>query len=1053
MKITEISIKRTTIPVVVFTILTLVGIYSYTKLNVELVPKIDVPINVVMTVYPGAAPGEVESSVTKPIEDAVSGMEGIDNITSYSLENVSIVMITLKDDMNADIALQDCQRKVEAILSNLPNDIDQPQYMKMDMNMFPIMSIATSSDLPEKEFYDLIDLDIVPYISQIKGVADVEIIGGNQREIQIKADAEKLQQYGISLLQLKQMIGASNLDFPVGKISDDKTRSLLRLGGKFESIDEISNLVIRTMPNGSTIHLKDVATVVDGTKESTKLAHINGAPAIGLSIQKQSGSNAVEISDHIQTLLNDFEEKYSADNLKFTIASNTSEFTKDAVESVMVDLLFAIILVSITMLLFLHSFRNLIFVAISIPTSIVSTFVVFLIFGFSLNLLTLLALSIVVGVIVDDAIVVLENIYRHMEEGKNRWKASLDATRELGITVISITIVLIAVFLPIGITGGLTGQLLREFSLVIVFSILISLLVSFTLVPLLTSRFGKIKVLKRNKVFDRILIIFESMINGIKNAIMSALHWALEHKRVTLVTILTLFVSSFLLVSKGFIQTEFMDAGDRGEFILQLEMDKSATLEETNLMCSKVEEQLMKHPEVELIFSKIGSQGGSLSILETPYAAEINIKLIPKNKRAVTSKIFSIKVKNELAELFAGPKFTVNEVNIMGTTTRPLELIVRGNNYDEVKEYAAKVLEIAQNIEGTTDVETTDEEGNTELNIQVDREKMAKLGLTLGGVGAELRIAFAGDNDLKYKENGEEYDINIILDEFNKRDKADLENMPLISATGNKIKLKQIATITEQKGPSTLTRYNKLSSVTITGQLAGKTIGTVGEEIQQKLAKTDKPIGVDIVYAGDMENQSDSFGSLLIALIASVIFVYLTMVALYDSYAYPFVVMFSMPLSIIGALLALALAGKSLSLFSIMGIIMLMGLVAKNAILVVDFANEMVNKGVKVYDAIVEATSLRFRPILMTNLALIFGLLPLALSNGPGAEWKSGIGWVLIGGLISSMFLSLIVIPVIYVLISKLLKDQVNRKDEHYISAKRTKESTLKEGGLDRKPL
>ncbi len=1045
MKITEISLKRTTIPVVVFTILALVGIYSYTRLNVELVPNIDVPVNAVMTVYPGAAPGEVESSVTKPIEDAVSGMEGIDKIISYSLENVSIVIIELKDDMDADISLQDCQRKVEAILSDLPGDIDQPQYMKMDMNMFPIMSIAASSDLPEKEFYDLIDLDIVPYISQIKGVADVELIGGNQREIQIKADAEKLEQYGISLLQLKQMIGASNLDFPVGNISDDQTRSLLRLGGKFTSVDEISNLVIRTMPNGSTIRLNDVATVVDGTKESTKLAHINGVPAIGLSIQKQSGSNAVEISEQVQALLNDFETKFSADNLDFTIASDTSEFTKDAVESVMVDLLFAIILVSITMLLFLHSFRNLIFVIVSIPTSIVSTFVVFMIFGFSLNLLTLLALSIVVGVIVDDAIVVLENIYRHMEEGKNRWQASLDATNELGITVVSITIVLIAVFLPIGISGGMTGQLLRAFSLVIVFSILISLLVSFTLVPLLTSRFGKIKVLKKNKLFDRILMGFESIVNAIKRAIMSALHWALGHKTITLTTVIVLFFGSFALVSRGFIQTEFMDAGDRGEFILLLEMDKNATLEETSQMCTKVEEQLLKHSEVDLVFTKVGSQGGSLSIFETPYAAELNVKLVPKDERTVTSKIFSINLKNEMSALFAGPKFTVNEVSILGTTTRPLELIVRGNNYDEVKKYASNVFEIAQNIEGTTDVETSDEEGNTELNIEVDREKMARLGLTLGGVGAELRMAFAGDNDLKYKEHGEEYDINIILDEFNKKDKADLENMPLISASGNIVKLKQIATITEQKGASMLSRYNKLSSVTITGQLAGKTIGTVGEEIRQKLAEIDKPIGVDVVYAGDLENQTESFGSLLIALIASIIFVYLTMVALYDSYAYPFVVMFSMPLSIIGALLALALAGKSLSLFSIMGIIMLMGLVAKNAILVVDFANDLVNKGVKVYDAIIEATNLRFRPILMTNLALIFGLLPLALSSGAGAEWKSGIGWVLIGGLTSSMFLSLIVIPIIYVIVSKFLKRDKHNEMKNEIKRNSPKEYSILE--------
>ncbi|MGV8093785.1 MAG: efflux RND transporter permease subunit [Mangrovibacterium sp.] len=657
---------------------------------------------------------------------------------------------------------------------------------------------------------------------------------------------------------------------------------------------------------------------------------------------------------------------------------------------------------------------------------------------FSLNLLTLLALSIVVGVIVDDAIVVIENIYRHMEKGRNRWQASLEATKELGVTVVSITIVLIVVFLPMALTSGMTGQLLRAFSLVIVFSVMISLLVAFTLVPALTAYFGKLKILRKNNWFDQFLMGFEKVIKAIKDFIMNLLHWALSHKAVTLSTALVLFILSFMLVGKGFIQAEFVDAGDRSEFIIMLEVDKNATLEETGRFCSQVEQYLLSQPEVELVFTKVGSQGGSMAITETPYAAEMNVKLVPKKERNVSTKIFSLRMKNELSNRFAGPKFTANEVSILGTTTRPLELFVRGNNYQEVRAYAATVFDVVKNIDGTSDVETSDEEGNRELHIEIDREKLAKLGLTIGEVGAELRIAFTGDDDLKYKEGGDEWDLNIVLDDFNKREKSDVENIQIISRTGEVIKLKQFAEVTEDMGPSMLFRFNKLPAVTIEGQLAGKTIGTVGSEIQAKLAQTDKPLGVEVVYAGDMEMQSESFGSLLIALIASIIFIYLTMVALYDSYAYPFVVMFSMPLSIIGALLALALAGKSLSLFSIMGIIMLMGLVAKNAILVVDFANNLVNKGEKVYDAIVEATSLRFRPILMTNLALIFGLMPLALSSGPGAEWKSGIGWVLIGGLTSSMILSLIIIPVIYVIISKLLKkDKLNEE-------KRRKELAIK---------
>ncbi len=1026
MKITDISIKRTTIPVVVFTILTLVGIYSYTRLNMELIPNIDIPYNLVMTGYPGAAPSEVESSITKPVEDAVSGMEGIDEMISYSFENMSLVLIKLKDDMDGDISLQDCERKVNAIQKDLPEDAELPIFQKLDINMFPVMTIGATADMPEQQFYDLIDLNIKPYLSQIKGVAEVDIVGGNQREIQIKADADKLQQYGVSLLQLKQILQASNLDVPAGSVKDAKVRSLIRVNGKFKSIEEIEDLDIKK----GYIKVKDVATVTDGAKESKKLAHLNGVPCIGLSIKKQTGANDVKISKEVYKIIDEFEQKYTGNNLNFIVASNTAQFTEDAVHSVMDDLIFAIILVSVTMLLFLHSFRNLVFVIVSIPTSIVSTFVFFHIFGFSLNLMTLLALSIVVGVIVDDAIVVLENIYRHMEMGKGRWQASLDATKELGVTVTSITIVLIAVFLPIGLTGGITGQILRSFSLVIVFSILISLLVSFTLVPLLSSRFGKIKVLKKGNLFDRFLMGFEKIINEIKNFIMNILHWALEHKATTLIVVVILFFSSFLLVSNGYIQTEFMDAGDRGEFILLAELDKSATLEQTSKLCSQIEKQILSHPEVDVVFTRVGSKGGSLSIVETPYAAEINVKLVDKKDRNISSKKFSIQVKKEMSEMFAGPEFTINEVSILGKTDHPLEMYIRGNNYDEVKRYATKVYEITQGIEGVSDIKTSDEEGSTELNIEIDREKLSRLGLTLAQVGGELRIAFAGDDDLKYKEAGEEYDINIQFDDFDKRDKANVENISFMTSNGEYVQMKQFASVIEGKGAATLQRYNKLPAVVITGSVAGKTIGTVGEEIKAKLAKTDKPLGVDVVYAGDMKQQSESFGSLFVALIASILFVYLTMVALYDSYAYPLVVMFTMPLSITGALLALALAQKSISLFSIMGIIMLMGLVAKNAILIVDFANELVDKGIKVYDAIIEATNLRFRPILMTNLALIFGLLPLALSSGPGAEWKSGIGWVLIGGLTSSMFLSLIVIPVIYVLISKMLKRDKHNEDK-----------------------
>lgn len=1022
MKLAEISVKRTTIPVVLFTILILGGIYSFFNLSEELTPSMDFPINTITTVYPGASPSEVENSVTKRIEDAVSTISGIKKINSYSYEGFSMVVIQYVDGTNADTKLEECQRKVNIIRNNLPVNAKDPQFVKFDINNYPIMNIAVNSNLPSGEFYDLIDRQVKPVLAQIKGVAKVDIIGGNEREIQIKADAEKLDHYGISILQLKQVLQASNLDFPTGQITNGKNRTLIRLSGKYTKLETIREQVIGYAKDGSAIRLKDVAYVVNGVKKPTSLARINGNPAIGISIQKQTGANAVDISSQVKKEITSFEKEYASDNLKFTIASDTSDFTKDAVNSVMLDLLLAIILVSMTMLLFLHSFRNLLFVFISIPASLISTFLIFKIFGFSLNLLTLLALSIVVGAIVDDAIVILENIYRHMEMGKSRWKATLDATQELGMTVTSITVVLIVVFLPIGLTTGITGQILRAFSFVVVFSLLLSLLVSFTLVPLMTSRFAKIKVFNKKNPFDRFLMSFEKVVFQSRERMLDALRWSLKHKLIVLGSALTLFFGSFLLISQGYIQAEFLDQGDRGEFNLTMELNHTATLEYTNSLCSKIEDKLLSYPQVKLVYTKVGLVSGKTGVLSTPYEAEFSVVLVPKKDRKLSTKLFAKKIQNYLSSTFPGPEFNTHELNILGNSQDPIEIYVRGSDYDKVKAYSKVVLDDLKSIKGTSKIESSIDKGNKEYVIKVNRDKMARLGLTLGQVGATMYMAFEGNTDLKYTQGDKEYDIKISLDNFNRKDKSDLENMSFINHSGKVIRLNQFASIREGVSPSMLDRFNKLPAVAITGQTVGKTVGTIKTELVALLDKNPPPAGVYVFYSGDMEQQSDSFNSLLMGLITSIVLMYLIMVALYDSYIHPLVVMLSLPLAIIGALWALALAHESLSIFSIMGIIMLMGLVAKNAILVVDFANEMRNKGTKAIESAIEATRLRFRPILMTNLALIVGMLPIALANGPGSEWKSSLGWVLIGGLISSLFLSLIIVPVLFVIFDRFVK-------------------------------
>lgn len=1022
MKITEISIRRTTIPVVVFTILAIAGLYSYFNLNKELAPKMEIPVSAIMTIYPGAAPAEVESSVSELIEEAVSAVEGIDKITTNSYESVSMVVIQYKDGIDADQALQECERRVSTVREKLPASCREPRYMKFDINAFPIMNIALNANIADKDFYDIVEKDIKTSLQQVKGIAAVDVIGGNQREIEIKVNAMKLEQYGLSLLQLQQVIAASNLDFPAGNIKSDEAKYLVRLSGKFRNLDQIRSLVVGATREGTVIRIEDVASVVDGVRKSSNLARINGKPAIGITIQKQTDGNAVDISREVRKIIAGYAERYSARNMEFIIASDTSEFTNEAVNNVMKDLILAIILVSLTMLLFLHTFRNLLFILVSIPTSVISTFVFFSLFGFSLNLLTLLALSIVIGAIVDDAIVVLENIYRHMEMGKSRLQASLDASREIGLTVASITLVLIAVFLPIGLTTGITGQILKAFSMTIVISILLSLLVSFTLVPLLTSRFGKLKEYDNNKLLDRFLTSFEKLINSVKESVLAGLRRTIEHKALTLLTAAVLLIASVLLIFGGFIQTEFLDFGDRREFILSMETDKTSTLEQTHALCKEVEKELLKYPEIKTIYTKVGSRTGKMSSLETPYAAEFIVALAPRTKRNTSTKLFAQNLKNELRGDFVGPVFRIVEINFLGMAGQPIELYIRSNNPDSARAYSATVVDELQQITGLSDIQSSVENGNKEYVVDFNREKLARLGLTIGEIGSQMYLAYEGNRDLKYTEGNNEYDIYTSYDEFNRQSKSDLENIGFSSRAGQLIKLSQVAEIRESESPSGLTRYNKIPSVSVTSNIIGKTIGTAGEEIQARLAQTRIPEGVDVVYAGEMEQQTESFASMIVALIASIIFMYLIMVALYDSYVYPLVVMFSLPLAVIGAFLALALTGKTLSLFSIMGIIMLMGLVAKNAILIVDFANKLQEEGKDVRTAIAEATSVRFRPILMTNLALIVGLFPIALATGAGAEWKSSLGWVLIGGLSSSMILSFLVVPVIYVTLDGVIK-------------------------------
>ncbi len=1024
MKITEVSIKRPSIILVLFIILTFLGLTSYRNLSYELLPKFSAPVVTVTAMYPGASPQEVENTVTKELENAVSSMENVKKITATSYEGIAVVVVELNPDANVDLALQDAQRKVNATLATLPEDVLSPSLGKFSFDDMPIIRLGVSAAMNGTELYDLVEQRIRPNIAKIAGVAQTNLIGGEEREIRVNVSNEKLKAYRLSLPQLVQLIESSNLDFPTGKIRTQDEQVLVRLAGKYANLDDLRNLVVASNVNGGPVRLSDVAEVQDTKKETTLVNRIDLQNSIGISIQKQSDANAVQVSELVREELAKLEKIYEGNNLKFTIAQDSSEYTLEAADAVIHDLILAVILVAAIMLLFLHSFRNAVIVMVAIPLSLVATFIGMSMFGFTLNLMSLLGLSLVVGILVDDAIVVIENIYRHMEMGKNRVQAAYDGVKEIGFTVVSITLVIVVVFLPIALTTGLISNIMKQFSIVVVIATLLSLLVSFTMVPFLYSRFGKLEHISKDNFFGRIILGFETGLDRFGAWIQSLLKWALAHRAVTILSAIVLFFGSLALVIAGFIGSEFVAQGDRGEFILVLEYPKKTSVDQNNVMTRHVEEYVASKQEVVSIFTSVGqsSESGMGSSQGTAYKSEINVKLVPVDERNESSDIYGVLLKNEIMERFPGVKVKATPVSLLGTANQaPIQLIVTGPAYDTVMSFAESLRQRVEKVEGTQEVMLSVESGSPEVVVSTDRRKMAELGLDLQTVGATMQFAFNGNSDAKFRQGENEYDINVRFDEYDRRSVNDIKSLSFMNKFGQQIRLDQFAEVKESSGPSRLERYNRITSVNINAQLLGRSSGEVASELKTILDSVDKPAGVAVTFGGNQENQEESFAQLGFAFMASILLVYLIMVALYDNFIYPFVVLFSIPLAMIGALWALALSGHTLSIFTILGIIMLIGLVAKNAILVVDFTNHLKAKGLPTIDALLEATKERLRPVLMTTIAMVVGMLPVALASGAGAAWKNGLAWAIIGGLVSSTILTLVVVPVVYQLVDRLL--------------------------------
>ena len=1029
MDLIKLSIKRPSVLIVMLTLLLLGGFYSYKLLNYELIPKFEVNVVTISTIYPGASPSEIESTVTKKIEDGVSALENIKKIQSYSYESLSVVVVQLTNDANVDNTLNEAQRKINAIRANLPTDAKEPSLSKFSLSDLPIVSIGVTSKLSSQELYDLVDKKIQPELSRVPGVAQVNIIGGRKREIRVNIDAKKLEGYGLSIGQVQQLIAASNMEIPAGKIKTRENSTSIRLLGKIQDVEQLRNLTLASQ-NGVEIRLSDVADVQDTEEEAEKIARIDQENTLLLQVLKQTDANAVSVSELVRKKMEQVEQTYKNEGVKMLLAEDTSEFTLAAANSVMFDLILAIVLVAVVMFFFLHSLRNALIVMVSIPTSLIAAFIGMYFFGFTLNMMSLVALSLVVGILVDDAIVVLENIHRHMEIGKNKARAAFDGSKEIVLTVMAITLVIVVVFVPISIGNSIVVKIVREFCLTVAIATMLSLLMSFTVVPWLYSRFGKLEHANPNSLLGKITIGFEGYLKRFTQFFSDLLLWVFANKWKTIILVFFLFVGSCSLIPTGFIGADFMPPMDRGKFLVQFELNKDASLEQTNFITQKAENYLRNlkvegtdKPLVESMITTVGqSTSGMGGTQATAYKSEIQLTLIDKKERSESTNVIAAKLKRELSQYLVDAKVKTVPVGMMGAEQAPIDLVVTSDNVTLAQEYAEKAAALLKTIEGATEVKLTSEAGNPEIDVQLDRDKMTLLGLNVATVGTTMRTAFNGNDDSKFRTGDSEYNINIVFQDGNRQSVADVEDMMFINTMGQQIKLSQFAEITYASGPTQLERYDKSPSVNVQAQTVGRPTGTVVSEWKDKLETLQKPANIHFSFAGDQEMQDEGFGTIFVSLFAAILLVYMVMVVLYDSFSRPFVVLFSIPLSFIGALIALALANMSLNIFTLLGIIMLIGLVAKNAIMLVDFANHRKEEGEDTVTALIQANHARFRPILMTTIAMVAGMIPLAIASSAGAEVNNALAIVIIGGLISSLFLTLIIVPLVYLVFDTIGK-------------------------------
>jgi len=1048
MWLTRTALNRP-VTVLVFMVATIVlGFYSLSRLQVELQPKVDFPVISIITAYPGASPTEVETLISKPLEDAVAGVEGLRQINSVSQFGISQITLEFHIGTNISEAYIDVQAKVNAAISRLPRDAERPVVLKLDTQSTPAMYLSLSGNRPAYELRELAENLFKDRFGSVPGVAAVSVAGGEKREIQVAVDKNRLTAYGLSINSVVRALQAANLNVPVGRIEEGAREYNVRLLGEFRSVDELRNLrlYLQNLRNpaarGSVIRLQDVATITDSLEERTIITRMNGKEDVSIVIQKASDASVIEISNGVREVIERIQREYP--DLRFTITFDQADAVKESLADLRLALGIAIVLVVLIIYLFLYNARGAFIVSLAIPTCIFASFIAMYFFGFSINFMTMLALSLAVGVLVDDAIVVIENIYRHLSMGEEPMEAAYNGRTEIGLAAITITWVDVVVFLPVAFMGGVVGQFFRSFGLTVAFTVLFSLLVSFTLTPMLASRlYRKGEALEEPKGFFK---WFDDFYHSLAQRYRSGLAWALRHRMLVILIgngalIATLLIVGFSAASGSpLLPFRFAPSQDQGLIEVAVKLPPDASLAQTSEVVARIEKAALEIPEVKYVSSIIGrASSGFVGAGDVgPRFANIQISLHEK-KALLDSLLFWVKHDQTLrtrrdieiaAELrqkigeIPGAQIAVNAISGFrgGAFGVPIQIGLVGKDIQTLLETAEKVRAVISRIPGIKDPDLSWSPGKPELQVAVDRERAAQLGVSLADIASTLRTAYEGNTDVKYREAGQEYSVRVRLRQDQRQRTADLNQLVVAYVQGAPVYLSDVATVQLGEGPAKIERTDRQRCVTVMANLLpGYTPGNIRQQIDNALREANAiPPGVRLQWQGENEVMVREGAYMVQALLLALILVYLLMVALFENWLYPFIIMFSQPQALVGALLALIVFRSELNIISMIGIIALVGLVGKNAILLVDFTNTLRQRGLPRTEALLEAGQTRLRPILMTTLSLVLAMVPIALAVGRGSEFRAPLGIVIMGGMLVSTLLTLIVIPCMYTLMDDI---------------------------------